>query len=33
MARRRPEAPKLVVEFQKICIALLFVGIDSEEPN
>jgi hypothetical protein len=33
MARHCPKTPKVVVELQKICIALIFVGTDSEEPN
>jgi hypothetical protein len=33
MARHCPGAPKCVVESQEVCIILLFVQIDSEEPN
>jgi hypothetical protein len=33
MARHCIEALKVVVESQEVCIALLFVGIDSKELN
>jgi hypothetical protein len=33
MARHHSRAPKLVVESWEVCIALLFMGIDSGEPN
>jgi hypothetical protein len=33
MARCCSRVPKCVVESQEVCITLLFVGIDREEPN
>jgi hypothetical protein len=33
MARHCQGAPNCVVESWEVCITLLFVGIDSEEPN
>jgi hypothetical protein len=33
MVRRCPRTPNLVVESQKVYIALLFMRIDSEETN
>jgi hypothetical protein len=33
MARYCPGDPKCVVESQEVCITLLFMGIESEEPN
>jgi hypothetical protein len=33
MARHCPGATKLVVELREVCIALLCVGIDSEESD
>jgi hypothetical protein len=33
MAKHCPGATKLVVELWKVCIALLYVGIDSKEPD
>jgi hypothetical protein len=31
MVRRHPESPKLMIESEEVCIALLFMGIDCGE--